>query len=103
MAKIAIIETGGKQYVATEGATLTVEKLDTAEGKKVEFTSVLLTDDGSKTVVGAPLVAGAKVTAEIVENFRDDKVTVIRYRPKSRYFKKRGHRQPQTTIKILSV
>jgi len=102
MAKIAIIETGGKQYVATEGAVLTVEKLDSKDGK-ITFDSVLMTDDGSKSVLGAPTVSGAKVTAEVVEEGRDDKVTVIRYRPKSRYFKKRGHRQPYTTIKILSV
>ena len=102
MAKIAIIETGGKQYVATEGAVLTVEKLDSKDGK-ITFDSVLMTDDGSKSVLGAPTVSGAKVTAEVVEESRDDKVTVIRYRPKSRYFKKRGHRQPYTTIKILSV
>jgi len=102
MAKIAIIETGGKQYVATEGAVLTVEKLDSKDGK-ITFDSVLMTDDGSKSTLGAPTVSGAKVTAEVVEEGRDDKVTVIRYRPKSRYFKKRGHRQPYTTVKILSV
>ena len=102
MEKIAIIETGGKQYVATEGAVLTVEKLDSKDGK-ITFDSVLMTDDGSKSTLGAPTVSGAKVTAEVVEEGRDDKVTVIRYRPKSRYFKKRGHRQPYTTVKILSV
>ena len=102
MAKIAIIETGGKQYVASEGAVLTIEKLDSKDGK-ITFDSVLLTDDGTKTTLGMPRVAGAKVTAEVIDEGRDDKVTVIRYRPKSRYFKRRGHRQPYTTVKILSV
>jgi large subunit ribosomal protein L21 len=102
MAKIAIFETGGKQYLATEGAVLTIEKLESKDGK-VTFDSVLMTDDGSKTTLGAPTVSGATVRAEVVEEGCDDKITVIRYRPKSRYFKKRGHRQPYTTIKILSV
>jgi len=102
MAKIAIIQTGGKQYLATEGAVITIEKQDSKDGK-ITFDSVLMTDDGSKTTLGAPTVSGAKVTAEVVDEGRDDKVTVIRYRPKSRYFKKRGHRQPYTTVKILSV
>jgi len=105
MAKIAVIETGGKQYVVSEGAVLSVEKLDGLEqkGDKVTFDKVLLTDDGSETTVGAPYVSGAKVTAELIEQGREDKVTVIRYRQKSRYFKKRGHRQPFTKVKITAL
>ena len=105
MAKIAIIETGGKQYVVSEGAVLDIEKLPGAEnaGDKITFENVLLTDDGSETVFGAPYISGAKVMAELVENGRDAKVTVIRYRQKSRYFKKKGHRQPYAKVKITAL
>lgn len=105
MAKIAIIETGGKQYVVSEGEVLSIEKLDGAEnaGDKITFENVLLTDDGSETVFGAPFISGAKVMAELVEHGREKKVTVIRYRQKSRYFKKKGHRQPFTKVKILAL
>jgi large subunit ribosomal protein L21 len=105
MAKIAIIETGGKQYLVTQGSVLDIEKLADAhtEGDKITFDKVLLTDDGSNTTVGAPYVSGAKVSAELVEEGRDAKVTVIRYRQKSRYFKKKGHRQPYAKVRITAL
>jgi large subunit ribosomal protein L21 len=102
MSKIAIIETGSKQYLVTEGTVLDIEKLESKDGKII-FDKVLLTDDGSSTKVGAPYVSGAKVSAEVVSEGREKKVTVIRYRPKSRHFVKKGHRQPFTKVKILSV
>ncbi len=104
MAKIAVIETGGKQYVVAEGDVLNIEKVDAIEkGSKITFDKILLTDDGSDTKVGAPYISGAKVSAELIEQGRADKVTVIRYRQKSRYFKKRGHRQPFTKVKITAL
>ncbi len=105
MAKIAIIETGGKQYVVTQDSVLEVEILKGAEqeGDKIVFDKVLLTDDGSKTDVGAPYIKGASVKAELVENGRSPKVTVIRYRQKSRYYKKRGHRQPFARVRITAL
>jgi large subunit ribosomal protein L21 len=105
MAKIAIIETGGKQYVVTQDSVLNVEKIKGADaaGAKITFDKVLLTDDGSKTEVGAPYIAGAKVSAELVENGRGAKITVIRYRQKSRYFKKNGHRQPYAKVRITAL
>lgn len=105
MAKIAIIETGGKQYVVTQDSVLEVEILAGAEqeGDKIVFDKVLLTDDGSKTAVGAPYIKGAAVKAELVENGRSPKVTVIRYRQKSRYYKKRGHRQPFARVRITAL
>ncbi|HEY4527322.1 MAG TPA: 50S ribosomal protein L21 [Candidatus Paceibacterota bacterium] len=104
MAKIAIIETGGKQYVVENGNVLQVEKITgTSKGSKVTFDKVLLTDDGSKVALGAPYITGAKVTAELIEEGKDDKVRVIRYRQKSRYFKKKGHRQPYAKIKITGL
>ena len=105
MAKIAIIETGGKQYVAAEGSVLTIEKLADAhtKGDKVTFDKVLLTDDGKETVIGAPYVKGAKVSAELILEGREKKITVIRYRQKSRYMKKKGHRQPFAKVRITAL
>ena len=105
MAKIAIIETGGKQYVATEGGVLTIEKLADAhtKGDKITFDKVLLTDDGSDTKIGAPYISGAKVSAELIQEGREAKITVIRYRQKSRYAKKKGHRQPYAKVKITAL
>lgn len=103
MVKIAVIETGGKQYVVSEGAVLSVEKLEGEKGGKITFDKVLLTDNGSDTKVGAPYISGAKVSAELVEEGREAKVTVIRYRQKSRYFKKKGHRQPYTKVRIATL
>ena len=105
MAKIAIIETGGKQYVVTQDTVLSVEKLKDAKnaGDKITFDKVLLTDDGASTTVGAPYIAGAKVTGELIENGRAQKINVIRYRQKSRYFKKRGHRQPYAKVRITAL
>jgi large subunit ribosomal protein L21 len=103
MAKIAIIETGGKQYLVTQDTVLNVEKLPGAEGGKITFDKVLLTDDGKATKVGAPYITGAVVSAEHVEEGRAKTVTVIKYRQKSRYFKKRGHRQPFTKIRITAL
>ncbi len=105
MAKIAVIETGGKQYVVAKDSVLHIEKLADAHtaGDKISFDKVLLTDDGKETTVGAPYVKGAKVSAELIEEGRDDKVTVIRYRQKSRYFKKKGHRQPYAKVKITAL
>ncbi|MBI2610384.1 50S ribosomal protein L21 [Candidatus Kaiserbacteria bacterium] len=104
MAKIAIIETGGKQYVVTKDSVLSVEKLDVSEkGDKVTFDKVLLTDDGSETKVGSPYISGAKVSAELIEAGKGDKVTVIRYRQKSRHFVKKGHRQPYAKVRITGL
>ena len=73
------------------------------KGKEITFDKVLLTDDGSETKVGAPYISGAKVSAELIEEGRAPKVTVIRYRQKSRYFKKKGHRQPYTKVRITAL
>ena len=104
MAKIAIIETGGKQYVVTQDSVLDIEKITgTKAGDKITFDKVLLTDDGKETTVGAPYVKGATVSAELVEEGREKKITVIRYRQKSRYFKKGGHRQPFAKVRITAL
>jgi large subunit ribosomal protein L21 len=105
MAKIAIIETGGKQHLVTEGSVHTIEKLKGTHkaGDKLTFDKVLLIDDGSSTKVGAPYIEGAEVSAELVAEGRAKKITVIHYRQKSRYFKKQGHRQHFAKIKITAL
>lgn len=101
----AVIQTGGKQYKALEGKTLTIEKLpgNLKKGAKITFDKVLLTDNGETTKVGAPYLSGAKVEAVLEEEGRGEKVVVIKYKAKSRYFKKRGHRQPYMKVKISSI
>lgn len=99
----AVIQTGGKQYKVQKGDTLKVEKLTGVTDGKVTFEQVLLLDDGKTTKVGAPYISGAKVVASVVGDGRHKKVMVVKYRPKSRYFKKNGHRQPFTEVKIESL
>jgi len=103
--KFAVIETGGKQYKVSEGDTISIEKLsgEHKEGEKVSFDKVLLVDDGKATKIGTPYLEGSKVDATIVEEGKGKKVSVIRFRPKSRHFKKKGHRQPFTKITISVV
>ena len=100
----AIIQTGGKQYLVEEGTTLKVEKLEKADGEKIEFEALLVSDDeGKDTKVGAPFVPNAKVTATIGETAKGKKITIIKYKPKSKYRRKSGHRQPYTAITIEKI
>ncbi len=103
--EFAIIETGGKQYRVSEGDIITIEKMkgEFSTGDKIVFDKVLMTDTGSDSKIGTPYLTGNKVTAELVDEGRAKKVTVIRYKAKSRYFKKKGHRQPFMKVKITSV
>ena len=100
--EIAVIQTGGKQYKVAAGETIKIEKLagDHKEGDKVVFDQVLLVDNGKDTTIGVPFIDKAKVTGTITKIGRSAKVTVIKYKQKSRYFKKNGHRQPFFQIKI---
>src|SRR3989344_3729375 len=100
----AIIQTGGKQYKVETGQTLSIEHISGKKaGDSVTFDKVLLMDDGKKTTVGKPHVTGAKVEATVAEAGRSRKVVVIKYKAKSRYFKKRGHRQPFLRVKIGKI
>ncbi len=100
--KKAVIQTGGKQYLVSEGETLDVELIKGEKGK-VSFDALLVIDD-NKVAVGAPVVEKAKVMADIVvEDSQADKVTSIRYKAKKRVHTVRGHRQHQTTLKIISI
>jgi large subunit ribosomal protein L21 len=101
--KFAVIKTGGKQYVVTEGLYFNVEKLDAEEGKEVTFNEVLLVADGGNVKVGTPFVDGAKVTAKVLKQFQDKKVLVFKYKPKKRERKSYGHRQELTQIQITKI
>lgn len=100
----AVIETGGKQYGVTTGDVITIEKIlgEHKVGDSVFFDKVLLTDSGSVTL-GSPYLASAKVSGVITEIGRSKKVIVIKYKQKSRYFKKNGHRQPFFKVQINSI
>ena len=99
----AVISTGGKQYRVEPGETLQVEKLETGDNKTLEFTTVLLVSDGEHLKIGAPHVAGAKVTAEILGEVLGEKLIIYKYRRRKGYRRKTGHRQPYTRIKITSI
>ena len=102
---IAVIQTGGKQYIAHEGAVLTVEKFgkDLKKGDVVEFEQVVMTDDGKVAAVGTPSVSGAKVVGEVVAVGKGKKKVIFRYKAKSNRKKLKGHRQPFVKVKITSV
>jgi large subunit ribosomal protein L21 len=99
----AIIETGGKQYRVEEGAKITVEKLTADAGAEVALEKVLLVGEDSGLKVGAPYVAGAKVTCEVVEHLRGPKVLAFHKWRRNDSHKKTGHRQDLTTLKIKTI
>jgi large subunit ribosomal protein L21 len=103
--EFAVIKTGGKQYKVAVGDSVKIEKI-TGEykvGDKLVFDQVLLVDNGKDTTIGMPTIKGAAVKATIAEIGRAQKVTVIHYKQKSRYFKKNGHRQPFFEVKIDAI
>lgn len=99
----AVIKTGGKQYLVTTGQKLKIEKLEAREGEKIVFDSVLLLGDEKTTHIGTPLIKGASVEAEVLKQGRHRKVIVFKYHAKTRYRKKKGHRQHFTEIKIGKI
>ncbi len=99
----AVIQTGGKQYIAIPGKKLKVEKLDAKSGDTFVFDQVLLVANDDTVSVGAPTVEGAKVEAKVTAQTRARKVIVFKYRPKARWHKKRGHRQHYTEVEIEKI
>jgi len=100
--EFAVIQTGGKQYTVSKGDVITIEKLigDHKEGDKITFDKVLLVDNGSETTIGTPFIEKAVVKGTITSIGRAAKVNVVKYKQKSRYYKKNGHRQPFFKVKI---
>ncbi len=99
----AIIQTGGKQYRVSEGDVLSVEKLSVAEGEEVVFDQVLTVVADGDVKIGKPVVEGAKVTAKVVEHGKGEKILVFKYKAKSNYRKRQGHRQPYTKVEISKI
>ena len=98
----AVIKTGGKQYIVKEGRVITIEKL-THDGDKVIFDEVLLVANEKTAAIGQPLVKGAKVTGTVLEEGKGEKKIVFRFKAKTRYHKKKGHRQLFTKVKINKI
>ena len=103
--EFAVIQTGGKQYKASVGGLVSIEKItgEYAKGDKISFDKVLLVQDSKDATIGTPYIKSAKVEAEIVEICRARKIIVVKYKQKSRYLKRNGHRQPFFKIKITSI
>lgn len=103
--EFAIIKTGGKQYMVSPGDTLKIEKLkgDFKAGDSISFSEVLLASNGKDVRFGSPFISGAAVKGSLVEIGRNKKIDVIKYKQKSRYFKKNGHRQPYFKVKIETI
>jgi len=99
----AIVETGGKQYKVEPGQKLKVEKLEVEPGATLSLDKVLLVVEGDAVKVGTPYVTGAKVEAKVLKQGKGDKKIVFKYHSKTRYRKKKGHRQLYTELEVLSV
>ena len=106
--EFAVIQTGGKQYKVSKGSLVSIEKIkekgiEYKKGDKISFDKVLLVDDGKDATIGTPYITGAKVDAEIVEIGRARKILVVKYKQKSRYLRRNGHRQPFFKVKITEI
>ena len=100
---LAVIRTGGKQYLVEPGDKIKIEKIEEKEVEEITFKEVLLVEKNEKLEIGTPLVKGAKVVGKILKQGTREKVIVFKYKPKTRYKKKTGHRQPFTEVKITKI
>ncbi len=100
---LAVIKTGGKQYLVKKGDKIKIEKIDGKEDKEITFKEVLLLVKDKKVEIGVPLVKNAKVVGKILKQGKGDKVIIFKYKSKKRYKKKAGHRQPYTEIEIKEI
>lgn|SRR5487761_1720106 len=99
----AVVRTGGKQYTVREGQQLDVETLPAAEGDRIDLGEVLLISDGDQVTLGTPLVVGARVVAEVLSHGRAKKVIIFKFKAKTRYRRKNGHRQPYTRLAVREI
>jgi large subunit ribosomal protein L21 len=100
----AVVKTGGKQYKVAKDSVIKVEKIEGLLGSKIELDQVLMLGESSKaSFIGTPIVKDAKVTAEITNQFRDDKIIVFKKKRRQNYRRKHGHRQSLTELKILDI
>ena len=98
----ALIKTGGQQYCVEEGKVITIEKLDVEAGAEVAFDEVLLVS-GDSVKIGQPTVAGAQVTGKVLEQGKGAKIRIFKYKAKSNYRRRQGHRQPFTKVQIEKI
>jgi len=99
----AVFSTGGKQYRASEGDVVRVEKLEADKGSTIELDQVLMVGEGEDVRIGSPVVDGGKVTAEVVDHGRGEKVRIVKFRRRKHSMKQMGHRQYYTDIKITGI
>jgi len=99
---LAVIKTGGKQYLVSKGDKIKIEKIERKEGEEVVFDKVLLLEKRGKVSIGNPFIKGAKVTGKILKQGKGKKVVIFKHKPKKRYKIKKGHRQTFTEVEILS-
>ncbi len=99
----AVFRTGGKQYRASQGDRLRVERLDAAVGDVVDFDEVLLVGQGADLKVGSPLVAGGKVQGRVIDQGRAKKIEVVKFKRRAHYYRKKGHRQHYTEVEIMEI
>ena len=100
---LVVIKTGGKQYLVSPGQKIKIEKIGKKEGEEITFDEVLLVEKGRQIEIGTPLVKGAKVIGKVISQGKNKKVIVFKYKPKTRYKVKKGHRQPYTEVEIKSI
>ena len=100
---LAVIKTGGKQYIVAPGQKLKIEKLNKKEGSEITFNQVLLLEKSKKTDIGCPFVKGAKVIGKVLKQDKAKKVIIFKYKAKKRSKVKKGHRQPFTEVEILKI
>ncbi len=100
---LAVIQTGGKQYLVSPGDKIKIEKVEKEEEDSIIFDEVLLVQKNKKLKIGKPLVKGAKVKGKVLEQGKHDKVIVFKYRPSKRTQVKKGHRQPYTLVEIKKI
>ncbi|MBU25242.1 MAG: 50S ribosomal protein L21 [Gammaproteobacteria bacterium] len=99
----AVIETGGKQHRVVEGEFIRVEKIEAETGSTIDFDRILMVGEGDTIKVGTPVVEGARVSAEVVQHGRGDKVTIVKFKRRKHHMKRQGHRQWFTEIKITAI
>lgn len=99
----AVIKTGGKQYRVAKDDVIKIEKVDGEAGDKIEFDEILMVGGDGETVIGEPLVSGAKVTGEVLEQGRASKIIVFKKKRRHNYRRKKGHRQHQTVVRITDI
>ena len=99
----AVIKSGGKQHRVIEGERLKVELLNVEPGQTITFDDVLMVVDGDSIQIGTPIVAGAKVTAEVLDHDRHDKIRIVKFRRRKHYRRQAGHRQYYTELKITGI